>query len=429
MRLLYAVVSWVLAPVFVLHLCWRSLSQPEYRRRLGERFGFDLPRLAGRTIWIHAVSVGEVTAAAPLVRALQERYPKRQLLVTTMTPTGSRRARDLFGESVAHVYMPYDAPGAVRRFFDWAQPDLALIMETEIWPNLFHECGRRGIPLVLASARVSKKSVRRYRILFSLIRDTLANGIVIGAQSVTDAERFRELGANPDRTHVTGNIKVDFVLPAQVADRGREWRRSNAAPRPVWIAASTHDGEEEIVLAAHRGVLAARPDALLIRVPRHPERFSGVASLVDRAGFSIVTRSSGRGCVASTSVYLVDTMGELMSFYAAADVAFVAGSLVKIGGHNLLEPAALGLPTLTGPHNYNAPDIAELLIEEGAAKIVASQREIAVEVLALFADPAERERCGRQGLAAIEANRGAVARLLKLVEPMAAAALPPHSAG
>jgi len=424
-RFLYASLAWLLAPVFLLHLLWRSFSQPEYRRRLAERFGYGLPPLPGPTIWIHAVSVGEVTAAAPLVRALRECHPRRQLLVTTMTPTGSRRARDLFGDTVHHVYVPYDSVGSVRRFFDWARPELALVMETEIWPNLFDECGRRSVPLVLASARVSKKSVRRYRILFSLIRDTLANGIVIGAQSETDAERFRALGANPARTNVTGNIKFDFVLAPQVPELGRSWRATNAAGRPVWLAASTHDGEETLLLDAHRRILASRPDALLILVPRHPARFAGVATLIEREGFSGVTRSSGNPCGPATQVFLGDSMGELTQFYAACDVAFVGGSLVRIGGHNLLEPAALNVPALTGPYNFNAPDIAEMLTAEGAVCIRSTPAAIAAEVLGLFADPAERERRGRCGLAAIDSNRGAVSRLFALVEPMTRPGLAP----
>jgi len=418
-RILYALLSWLLAPVFVAHLFWRGRSQPAYRQRIPERFGFGLPPIGAPSIWIHAVSVGEVTAAAPLVRALRQRFPATPLVVTTMTPTGSQRARDLFGGTVHHSYMPYDSPGAVRRFFDWARPELALVLETEIWPNLYHECGRRRVPLVLASARVSLKSVGRYRFLFSLIRDTLAQGIVIGAQGATDAERFRSLGANPGRTHVTGNIKFDFEIAPEVATRGREFRAQHATERPVWIAASTHEGEEEVLLAAHRAVLEHHPDALLLLVPRHPERFAAVGALVERAGFTLVTRSSGARCTAQTRVFLGDSMGELTMLYAAADVAFVAGSLERIGGHNLLEPAALGVPSLTGPHNFNAPDIAELLVEQGATQVVPDAAGIAREVVRLLGDPAERQRRGSLALAALENNRGAVRRLFALVEPLA----------
>jgi 3-deoxy-D-manno-octulosonic-acid transferase len=420
-RLAYAVLSWLLVPAFIGHLFWRSLSQPDYRRRLGERFGYGFTRLPSPSIWIHAVSVGEVTAAVPLVRTLRQHFPATPLVVTTMTPTGSRRARDLFGTEIIHCYVPFDSPGPVRRFFDWARPELALILETEIWPNLYHECGRRKVPLVLASARVSPKSVRRYRFLFRLIRDTLAHGIVIGAQSPTDAERFRSLGANPARTHVTGNIKFDFELAAEVTAGGRAFRALHAPGRPVWIAASTHQDEEQAVIEAHRGVLGRYPDALLILVPRHPERFATVASLLQKSGLQTVTRSSGVTTGQDARVFLGDSMGELTMLYAAADIAFVGGSLVRVGGHNLLEPAALGLPALTGPYNFNAPDIAELLIEQGAAVVVKDAAAMAAEVIGLLSTPAERDRRGRLARAALERNRGAVSRLLALVEPLAMA--------
>lgn len=415
----YVLLSWLLAPVFVGHLLWRSFNQPDYRRRLAERFGYYRhDSLPASGIWIHAVSVGEVTAAAALVRILRERFPGKPLLVTTTTPTGSQRARDLFGSTVQHCYVPYDAPGPVRRFFDWARPELAVVLETEIWPNLYRECGRRGVPLVLASARVSDRSVRRYRILFSLIRDTLAHGIVIGAQSATDAERFRVLGANPERTHVTGNIKFDFEIAPEIAARGQAFRREHAGNRPVWIAASTHQDEEEVLLESHRRVMARYPEALLILVPRHPPRFAAVAALLQRTGMRTVRRSSGETCHADVEVFLGDSMGELTMLYAAADVAFVAGSLARIGGHNLLEPAALGVPALTGPHNFNAPDIAELLIGQGATVVVRDARQVADEVIRLLGDPAERARRAALARAALASNRGAVDRLMALVEPL-----------
>lgn len=418
MQFAYAFLSWLLAPVFVGHLLWRSLSQPGYRRRLRERFGFGLPELTAPAIWVHAVSVGEVTAAAPLVRALQRQFPGKPVVVTTMTPTGSQRVRDLFGATVVHSYMPYEMPGAVRRFVRWARPQLAIIIETEIWPSLYRECGRRGIPLVMASARISPKSLRRYRFLFGLIRDTLAHGIVIGAQTPADAERFRSLGASPQRTHVTGNIKFDFELPPEVRERGRQFRAAQAPNRPVWIAASTHQGEEEIVVAAHRDLLLRHPTALLVLVPRHPERFASVAGLLQRSGLRYVTRSSGAPCRADVQAYLGDTMGDLTMLYAAADVAFVGGSLVPIGGHNLLEPAALCLPIVTGQHNENAADIAGMLQECGAAIGVADETALAVQTARLLDDPQERSRRGTAGLAVIEGNRGALNRLLALVYPL-----------
>ena len=418
MRLLYALTTYLLAPVLLVHLYWRSLSNPDYRQRIGERFGFGQVRLANDSIWVHAVSVGEVQAAAALITELMQRYPAMPVVLTTMTPTGSARARDLFGDRVIHNYLPYDMVWVVRRFLDWARPGIAIIMETELWPNLYHECGRRRIPLVLASARVSQKSVRHYRRLVSLFKETLSHGIVIAAQTEADAERFRLLGASPSRTHVTGNIKFDFALPEQVEEKGRYFRQQQAPERPVWIAASTHAGEETAVIEVHQQVLQAFPDALLLWVPRHPERFPAVAAQLEKAGLGFVTRSSAARCTPVTRVFLGDSMGELTMFYAASDVAFVAGSLIPIGGHNLLEPAALGVASLTGPYNFNAVDIAELLEQAGAVEIVADQAQLAQRLIGLLADPVERNRRGDAGRETVTRSRGALERLLMLLEPL-----------
>jgi 3-deoxy-D-manno-octulosonic-acid transferase len=420
MRLIYNVLTHLMAPVLLLHLWWRGQSNPAYRRRIGERFGFLPQRQTKPGIWVHAVSVGEVQAAAELIRSLMKRYPNKPLILTTMTPTGSQRAQELFGDSVIHSYVPYDISGSVRRFFERAMPELVIIIETELWPNLFRECGRRQIPLVLASARVSARSVGRYQRMVSLIRETLSHGVVIAAQTDTDAERFRSLGANPLRIHVTGNIKFDFHLDPEVTNRGTAIRRELAANRPVWIAASTHGDEEEIVLAAHRRLLETYPDALLILVPRHPERFQSVETLIGRADLAAVTRSSRVQCDAETQVFLADSMGELPMFYAAADVAFVGGSLVPIGGHNLLEPAALGLPVLTGPNNFNAPEIAQLLIDDEATRVIHDANELADQLGFLLDHPDERRRRGGAGRAVIDNNRGALARLLELIDPLIA---------
>lgn len=414
--LAYVLLTYLAVPLVLAHVLWRSLRVPGYRRRLHERFGFGLPPQERSTIWVHAVSMGEVQAAAPLIRALLRRHPDVPLVVTTMTPTGSERVRALFGDRVLHSYVPYDLRGAVRRFFARVRPELVVIMETELWPNLFHECGRRGVPLVLASARVSARSVRHYRRLIPLFRDTLAHGIIIAAQTPADAGRFRDLGASPARTHVTGNIKFDFELPAEVRARGLAFREIHARGRPVWVAASTHEGEESAALAAHRDLLRTHPDALLILVPRHPERFPEVAALVEGAGFRVVARSSGEAARPDTAVLLGDTMGELTTFYAAADAAFVGGSLVPVGGHNLLEPAALGVPMITGPHTENAADIAELLVECGAARVIRGADALAGEVAVLLTDGTERDRRAAAGLQAIAGNRGALDRLLALVD-------------
>lgn len=418
LRLIYVVITYLLVPLVLLHLLWKGFGNSAYWRRIPERFGFYREGAPRGVIWVHAVSVGEVQAAAALVRELLQRHPDRRLLVTTTTPTGSDRVRALFGSAVEHCYAPFDLGWSVAQFFRRYEPCAAIIMETEIWPNLFRQCGARRVPLVLASARLSPQSIGRYRMLVSLFKETLSHGIVIAAQTPADAERFLSLGAGHERTHVTGNIKFDFELPAGVREQGAELRAAHAAGRPVWVAASTHAGEEEIVLAAHRQVLAREPDALLILVPRHPERFDGIAGLVERSGFSAVRRSSGALCTSATQVLVGDTMGELMVFYAAADIALVAGSLAKIGGHNLLEPAALELPIITGPHTYNAQDIAELLHAEGVATVVHDADELAAAVLRLLAAPAERQRQGELAARLIANSRGALDKLLALIDPL-----------
>lgn len=418
MRLLYIVIAYLLSPIVAGAMWIRGFRDRSYWTNFGERFGLGEQLTGERSIWVHAVSVGEVQAAAPLVHALLKRYPQCPVVVTTVTPTGAERARALFRERVRVRYIPYDLPGAVARFFERVNPRLAIILETELWPNLYHACGRRGIPLILASARISPRSVVRYRRLTGLFREALSNGISIAAQSTADAERFRSIGANPARTHVVGNIKFDFTLPHDIEASGAALRSLLGAERPIWVAGSTHAGEEEQVLAAHERVRARWPNALLVLVPRHTPRFGDVANLLERREISYVTRSSGAAVPSTAQVYLLDTLGELLAFYAAADVAFVAGSLVPIGGHNLLEPAALSKAVVAGPHNFNSEDIAELLVREGAVQIVPNATKLGDAVAQLLGDRAECARRGAIGRAVVEANRGAVDRLVRLIDPL-----------
>jgi 3-deoxy-D-manno-octulosonic-acid transferase len=418
MRHLYVLLARLVAPFAFALVLWRGLGDRAYWARLGERFGFGAVRLAESSLWVHAVSVGEVQASAALVRSLRARYPHIPLVFSTMTPTGAARAQSLFGDTVHHSYAPYDLPGSVRRFLDRVRPRLAIILETELWPTLYHECGRRGIPLVLASARVSPRSVARYRLFAGLLREALSTDVVIAAQSEADAARFRSLGADPARTHVTGNIKFDFELPPGLTADGARLRAQYGGARPVWIAGSTHAGEEDIVLDAHTSLRAGGVDALLMLVPRHPQRFEDVAANLKRRGLNFLRRSRAQSAEPAVPVVLVDTLGELMTFYAAADVAFVGGSLVPIGGHNLLEPAALGLPILSGPHTENAEGIARLLIEVGAVRTVHNAQQLTAGVAELLRDPTARLTAGQQGRATIEANRGALERLLALLAPL-----------
>jgi len=418
MRFVYIAIAYLLAPVVLGAMALRGFRDRSQREGFSQRFGLGAPVVGGRSIWVHAVSVGEVQASAPLVNALLARFPDVPLVVTTGTATGRARARAVFGSRVDVRYVPIDLPGSVRRFFQRVNPLLAVILETEIWPNLYHRCGRLGIPLVMASARISPRSVKSYRRLVGLFRQALSHGIFIAAQSEQDAERFRSIGASSERTHVVGNIKFDFSLPPNIESQGAELRRLLGMDRPVWVAGSTHAREEEILVAAHRQLRARYAQALLVLVPRHPPRFGEVADSLRAQGVNFVTRTSGAPTAGSTEVFLVDKLGELLAFYAAADVAFVGGSLVPIGGHNLLEPASLGLPVLAGPNNFNSADIARMLVECGAVRIVEDAPSLAAAIGELLADPAARTGMGANGRKAIEANRGAVRRLMEFLEPL-----------
>jgi 3-deoxy-D-manno-octulosonic-acid transferase len=411
---------YLLRPIAVAVVLWRGLRNRRYWVGLGERFGFG-QFCASPTLWVHAVSLGEVTAAAAVVRVLQTRHPQLPVVLTTATPTGRERAQALFGDSVVVRYVPYDTPGSMRRFIARIRPRLVIIMETELWPNLFNQCRRRGIPIVLASARLSLRSVARYRRFGGLFRDVFSSNTLVAAQSAADAERFIAIGADRDRTHVIGNVKFDISIDAAVAEHGRELRAAYWGKRPVWIAGSTHAGEEEAVLTAHAGLQGELADVLLLLVPRHPERFQAVADLLSRRGLRFERRSSANAVRPDTQVLLVDTVGELAALYASVDAAFVGGSLVPVGGHNLLEPAALGVPVITGPYQANGKEIAQLLMQAGAALQVADGPELAAVLKRLFADPERRRRMGLSGRHVVEANRGSVTRLLELVEPIPSA--------
>jgi 3-deoxy-D-manno-octulosonic-acid transferase len=420
LQFLYLLAVYLAVPIVSAMLLWRGLRDRSYRGNFRERFGFGA-RAAPHGVWLHAVSVGEVQACAPLVSALYRRHPGLPLTVTTFTPTGAARARALFGNLAQVRYVPYDLPGAVRRFFARVQPRLAVIFETELWPTLYRECGRRRVPLVLASARISARSVGRYRRLGALFRDTLSRAQVVAAQGAADAERFQALGAHPASTHVTGNLKFDFELPEGLTARGALLRAQFAPGRALWVAGSTHGGgEERTVVEAHRRVRDVHPEALLVLAPRHPGRFEEVAQSLRQTGMSFVRRSQGGADNTRAAILLLDSLGELLDFYAAADVAFVGGSLVPVGGHNLLEPAALGVPILTGPHTFNSEEVARLLLSRGAAEVVRDAAGLRLRVCELLADPAARARMGSAGRASVDGNRGALIKLLALIEPLLA---------
>lgn len=412
-RTLYTLLLHLALPLIALRLYLRGRQAPAYRQRIAERFALKLPPLQPGGIWVHAVSVGESIAAAPLIRALCERHPELPITVTCMTPTGSERIRALFGDQVQHCYLPYDLPWAAARFLDRVRPRLAVIMETELWPNHIHQCARRSIPTVLANARLSAKSARGYARFAGLTRPMLAEMSWIAAQTEAEAERFRQLGARSECVSVTGSIKFDLTIDPELKRRAQALRASwGADKRPVWIAASTHPGEDEIVLAAHRRLLAEKSDSLLILVPRHPERFEAVHVLCQREGFATVRRSSGQPVGEGDQMLLGDTMGELLFLYALADVAFVGGSLVPNGGHNLLEPAALGLPVLSGPHLFNFLEIAAQLRKAGGLAEVADGEALAKQLRQLLESDARRQSMGKAAYGVLKANQGALEQLL-----------------
>ena len=422
-RTLYTLILHLALPFIFLRLSWRAWRAPAYGQRIGERFAIGLPAFRGGGIWIHAVSLGESIAAAPLIRELLARHPELPITVTCMTPTGSERIQALFGERIQHCYLPYDLPWACARFLDRLQPKLAVIMETELWPNHIHACHGRGIPVALANARLSERSARGYARFARLTGPMLGELDLIAAQTEVEAERFRQLGARPTCVEVTGSIKFDLSIDAELPRRAAELRdRWGAAGRPVWIAASTHAGEDEVMLQAHRQLLDEHPEALLILVPRHPERFDQVFELCRREGFATVRRSTEEVPGAEVQVLLGDTLGELLFLYALADLALVGGSLIANGGHNLLEPAALGKPLLSGPHLFNFLEIAAQLRGAGDLLEVEDAAQLHAALRMLFADPAQAQQRAEAGLAVMRANQGALTRLLGGLERLLARA-------
>lgn len=426
MRRLYTLLLYLALPVVVPAMALRAWRERSGSAGWGQRFGFG-SRRAGGGIWVHAASVGEVQAAAILIEALRG-GGQREITLTCMTATGRARARVLLPD-IEVRYAPYDLPGGVRRTLQRLQPRLLIVMETELWPNLLHQAAQADVAILLASARISARSTGWYRRVPGLLQPALRYGVSVAAQSTADAERFLQLGVPGERIRVGGNIKFDRTPASDLPARGAALRARYAPERPVWVAGSTQEGEEPLVLAAHRRLRERFPQALLVLAPRYPQRFDSVVALTQAAGLRVVRRSRPTG-QEPYDVLVLDSLGELMEFYAAADVAFVGGSLVPVGGHNLLEPAALGLPVLSGPHQFNSPDIARALSECGAVTTVEDADSLAVALERLLADPTLRAQQGRSARTAIEANRGALAGLLAAIETLAptAAARPPAAA-
>lgn len=406
---------YLLTPVILYRLAARGLRYRNYLDRWRERFGFFPKPDIQESIWVHAVSMGEVNAAQPLIEALMLRYPNVPLVVTTVTPTGSERVRRLFGDRVFHVYLPYDLTASVERFLDRVQPRIAVIMETEIWPNLFMTCHERGIPIVVANARLSARSLKGYGPVRPLARRAIRRANFVAAQSTSDFERLSSLGVVPARMAIVGNLKFDLRVPPSVLDHAVTFREHWGTGRPVWFAASTHEGEELAVLEAHAAVLRRFPDTLLLIAPRHPERFKPVAAACRSFGFSTVIRSDASSADAKAQCFVIDTMGEMLWFYAACDVAFVGGSLAPIGGHNLLEPAALGRPILVGPHTFNATEMTDELIASGGVLRVLDSEQLGSTLTRLLGRADERAAIGAAAFAGMERQRGAVVRTMLII--------------
>ena len=421
MRHLYSALFILLLPLIVLRMLWRSRRAPDYRKRLGERLGFvsfaDGGQESKPLLWIHAVSLGETIAARPLIERLLSARPNWRLLVTTTTPTGSAQVRKLFGDRVLHVYAPWDTPGAVARFLRRVRPEVLVLMETELWPNMLHGCRQIGCSVVLANARLSERSARGYGRVAGLTRTILKNLDRVAAQAEADAQRFIDLGLDPQRVTVCGSIKFDVQLDAELRRRAGELReRWRLAERPVCLVASTHRGEDAIALELLARLRLDHPRALLILAPRHPERFDEVATQVANAGYGLRRRSSGDEVREDADVVLVDTLGELLLLFGLADLAVIGGSFIPNGGHNPLEAALWGIPVLTGPSMFNFAEVTAGLEAAGALQRVADSEELGTAAAALLADSADAQRRGEAGLAVVEKNRGALESILGLVE-------------
>ena len=406
----YSTLTYLALPFVLGRMAVKGFKAPEYRKRWGERLGRPGFAPLDRSVWIHAVSVGEAQAAMPLIHALVTDYPHLKTVVTTTTPTGSALVKRQLGEQILHSYLPYDMPGFVTRFIEHINPALTVVMETEIWPTLFVQLARREIPLILANGRLSANSAKGYSKIRPLMSTVLNSCSKILAQSQADAQRFINLGTASDKVTVSGNLKFDIRLPTAQISAGRHLHKDLGPDRPVWIAASTHAGEDEIMLQAHAALRQTCPDALLILVPRHPERFNSVYEQSVRYGFQTVRHSlkaSGWPFSVQPDVYVGDTMGELMMFFAAADIAVVGGSFVPTGGHNVLEPASLGLPVITGDHHHNFQSIVDLLLQSNGLKVVSDHQSLAACLKSLFDSPTQRQGMGDQAQATVQAHTGA----------------------
>jgi 3-deoxy-D-manno-octulosonic-acid transferase len=425
-RFVYPLMLLLAWPWVRLRLRWRARREPEYGLRVDERFGRVPDSIPRGCVWFHTVSAGETIAAAPLIADLAAAFPTQPILVTTMTPTGSAQVLARLGRRVHHCYAPYDFPWAVRRFYDRVEPRLLVLMETELWPNLISAASARGVPALLVNARLSERSARGYRRLGRLARDMFGRLRYVACQYPDHAQRFVALGAPAERVLTHGSVKFDVVLPEDHPERVRDLRaRWGLEGAPVWVAGSTHDGEETLVLAAHRWLIDRHPGVRLILVPRHPSRAAEVVDLCRQHGFSVARQSEPAAGDARADVLLGDSMGELLYLYGLADVAFVGGSFADIGGHNPIEPAVCGKPVLIGPVTHNFADVVAAFRAAGCLEIVADDGELGHALARLLGDPAECAARSERGRQVVAAERGATERLRNLLtREMAQVAVP-----
>lgn len=414
-RLFYTILIYFLLPIARLRLHWRGRKEAGYKQHIAERFGYYKLIYDRPLIWIHAVSVGETRATLPIVSALQEIYPNKKILITHSTPTGRATSESLWGDKVLRCYLPYDYPAAVKRFLHYFKPELALIMETEIWPNLIHYSQKNNIPIWLVNARMSAKSAKGYSHFGKLIKQSLQKFNGICAQTEADADRLKPLGA--EKVKVCGNIKFDIAPPREMLMLGQEWRESIGITRPVFLVASTREGEEELILDALKS--NHQPNVLTIIVPRHPQRFAEVETLIRTKGFSMQKRSDNQVIADETSILLGDSMGEMFAYYAACDVAFIGGSLLPLGGQNLIEACAVGKPVLIGPYTFNFAEATEQAIANGTARRIENAGMLIQVAHQLLSDAKSRQDMGGKGLAFSNAHKGAVTKILNEISSQA----------
>ena len=413
-RFLYSALLTLIAPFFIYGLYKKKQGKPTVGKRWKEHFGLT-PKLSNHSpLWIHAVSVGEVIAVSPLIKALKKQHPQQPILLTTTTSTGSEQATKL-GALIEHRYMPLDFSFAINSFLKRTQPSQLLIMETELWPNTLHCAAKAGLDITIINARLSQRSANRYAKIPSLFNLLAGNITKLLCQHKDDAQRFIKLGVAKNKVTVTGSIKFDIEISEQIKNQANQLREALGATRPIWIAASTHQGEDEQVLIAHQSLLKSMPTALLILVPRHPERFNDVFRLCEQQQFSVQKRSSNKKITNNTQIYLADTMGEMLTLLGAADVCFMGGSLIgdKVGGHNLLEPAALGLPSFTGPSFFNFSDITKQLTDVNATTIINNADELSLQMIDLFKNKEKLTQQSKAALSVVTSNQGAIIKTLQ----------------